>query len=376
MAAIWEEGRFIPLTSEGPNGPPVALGCLQDTMISALFCALADDRVLSLDDLVDEHLPELSGTFDGSEMPRLSHLLSHSAGLWVDKPDNGTTILEWPDFCRRLVSAVPRFPPGQMSVHSLLDRILLLKVAERALGRSAYEELRARFFSTSHTMELPPPPSPLMHCYSEVHGSLATCAEFLGRATRTSWPDRVAAGTMRAITQASNVRPWAPVAAGLGLFRSANGILGQDGDYPSLGFVGLRLSPSFQTAVLGQFRSSVSRDYVLNRIVSDLVDVPAPSKSPVLGDLNGFEPSQLQGVYRGMGGAQLHVAVADGQLRIAASRELRPLVADIHPDGTLTGRWAAPNLWIEIQSLNKDDFVGLRFGKHLYLKESHRQRSD
>jgi CubicO group peptidase (beta-lactamase class C family) len=368
-AAIWEDGRLTSLTSEGASGPPFPLGCLQDAMIGALLCALADDGVLSLDDEVAQHLHELRAATVGSAAPRLSHLLSHSTGLWVDKPTSKEVILDWPDFCQLLTPAVPRFPPGGMSVHSLLDRILLLKVVERAVGRSAYDELRARFFAAPNSIDTQPQPGQLMRCYLEVHGTLATCADFLQSAAQTSWPSQIAAGAMRPITQSPNVRPWAPVADGLGLFRLANGILGQDGDHPNLGFVGLRLSPTGRTAVIGHFRSSAARDHVLNRLVSDMMDVEPPPKSALLGDLNGFEPSELPGSYRGIWGLTRHVGVSEGALSMAASRELRPLVANIQADGALTGRWAAPNLWIEPQSLGDDGLVGFRFGKHLYVKE-------
>jgi CubicO group peptidase (beta-lactamase class C family) len=336
-------------------------------MLAVLLSALADEGVLSLDDPIRDHLPELLGTVRDGEVPRLVDLLSHSTGFWTDKPPPEQAVsLDWAGFCRLLV---PRFAPGRMSLHSLLDRVLMLKVAERALGRPVYLELRDRFFAGSQTFTLQSPDGPLAGLCSELHGSLADIGSFLNEATKTSWLDRIRTGAAQPITQAPNVRPWAPVADGLGLFRLANGILGQDGDHATRGFVGLRVSPSSRTAVLGHFASSVVRDHVLNRLVSDLMGVAPPVKNPVLGNLNGFEPGDLPGVYQAIAGMRLGLEVADGQLRISTSNMLRPIPAQIEPDGTLTGRWAAPNLWVESQSVGREGLIGFRFGKNLYVKD-------
>lgn len=369
-AAIWQDGCFTPLI--GNSNSPYPVACLQEPMIGALFCALVDEGVLSLDDPAGGYLPEL---FGHSDLVRISHLLSHSTGLWVDKQERGdNTPLAWSDFCELLMPVVPRFPPGRVCAPSLLDRILLLKVAERAIGQSPYAELTDRFFSSPNTIDLQPPGGSLARSFLEVHSSLAAYADFLNRATQTSWSDRLA-GAMRDITQAPIVRPWAPVADALGLFRLANGILGQDGDHPRFGYVGLRLSPSCQTAVIGHFHSSVGRDHVLNRLTSDVMGIPPPPKSSVLGDLNAFDPMELPGTYQGVWGSQLHIDVKDNQLELSASREVRPFVAHIQPDGALTGRWAAPNLWIEPQSLGCNGLVGFRFAKHLYVKDKNHAHS-
>lgn len=345
-------------------------------MIGAMFSALTDEGVLALDDELAGWLPELFPANSGGSSPCISHLLSHSTGLWLDRPEGAAARpAGWQAFNRLLAPAVPRFSPGLLSIHSLIDRILLLQVAERALGCSAYAALRDKVGGAMPAFAVVPAHGDLANCYADVAGSLADCAALLDFAVNTSWFERLAdCSAMCPITQSTRVRAYAPVADGLGVFRLANGLLGQDGDHPGHGFVGLRFDPRCRIAIMGHFRNSSERDHVLNRMASEVLGFDPPPREKVLGHLNGFDAEELTGAYSGIWGMRLYVEAIDGQLRIAGSRDMGAFPADIQPDGSLTGRWAAPNLWLEPQDLRHETLIGFRFGKHLYVKDRNDRR--
>lgn len=339
-------------------------------MIGALFCSLADEGVLALEDPVAAHLPAFANRKDKTGPILLEHLLSGSTGLWLEGPGKGQP--EPPTaqaFVDLLAVAAPLLPPGMLTVHSSMDRIVLLQVAGQVLRRSPYEEILRRFSRPNGTLAIRPAVGQLSGCYSHIYGTLSDLAGFLDRARATSWLNAAAGGIMRPITQSSKVHGVVPVAEGLGLFRQANGLLGQDGDHPSLGFCGMRVSADGSEAVFGHFRSPSEREHILTCLICDFTGTPPPAKSCPLGHLNGFDPVELTGTYRGTWGIRMLAEYAQGQLLLSGSRELASVPADIRDDGTLTGRWAAPNLWIEPQDLGHESLIGLRYSKHLYVKD-------
>lgn len=344
--------------------------CFQDAVIAAMIVALAHDGALSLEDPAASYVPELFGLRAHDCPIRLSHLLSRSSGLWLEAPPPKIQLLkEWAEFCAVFAPAVPRFTPGTVVTHTLIERLILLQILRRVLRDDPYSAMQERFFANSGSMRFRTPEGPFNRCYAEIEGAQTDVASFVEQAFHSPWIDCLPGAEARPIVQHARAKDWAPVGEALGLFVLANGIWGRDGDDPSTGFLGFRLSPVYRTAVFGHFRTPYQRERVLGRVCSDLMDVAYQPRTHLLGHLNGIAAADLAGPYKGVGG---HLAIeVDGPdrlvLKFGASGQ-QALSAQIGSDDSLSGKWATQGLWIEPQTFCDGQTLGFRFGKHLYLR--------
>ncbi len=122
---------------------------------TAAVMALVEDRKLTLDDPVRDHLPELPAR-DGEPIT-IRHLLTHTSGLRAGAVKvKGET----PDAVRRFLLSLPRIgPPGENVLYSDLGFIVLWMAAERAAGEPLPRYLRRRVWQplgmTSTRMGVP-----------------------------------------------------------------------------------------------------------------------------------------------------------------------------------------------------------------------------
>jgi len=334
--------------------------------LGAYACTLIDEGLLSLDDPVAAYLREVEAP------PRtilVSHLLSKSSGLWPKESAALSVSADWSDFCRNVKLGSPRFPPGLIVTHSLFERILLVELLRRVGTGAPYAAMARHFFGCAADNVTRQPSGAFHECYLDMLGTIDDLVMFLDRAGHTSWWDQIgqSAGAVPQF-QAPCPKDWVATASGLGLFQFGNGLWGQDGD-SNEGFLGLRLCPSSRTAVVGIFGTPFARDHILGRINADLFGVAPPERDGRLGTLNHQDPAALPGLYQGRGAMRFSVEYDGTQLNFPTQDSRRNLPADIHPDGSLTARWAGPTFWLEPRMLPGGD-IGIRFSRHFYVKEA------
>ena len=363
--AIWRPGSTTVVSSdETTRNRVVGFGCLQDTFLAAYVSALMDDGLLSLGAPVATYLGDVG---DISPNILVSHLLSKSSGIWPSESVALSTSTTWTDFCRNAKPTSTRFPPGLVVTHSIFERVLLLELVRRIVGESPYGAIVRRLFHRSADALTQRPSGAFSECYSEMQGTMDDLVTFLHKADQSSWWDLIgrAAGSVP-LYETRCPKSWAATSMGLGLFQLGNGLWGQDGDaYGS--FLGLRLCPTTRTAVAGIFGTPFARDHVLGRTCADLFGLASPQRDGRLGTLNRLDAGSLRGEYQGMGSMRLSVEYDGVQLNFPTQNTRMNLPADIHPDGSLTARWAGPTFWLEPRALPGG--LAIRFSRHIFLKE-------
>ncbi|MFJ7043038.1 serine hydrolase domain-containing protein [Streptomyces sp. NPDC101112] len=106
------------------------------TMTALCALILADRGALDLDAPVAAYWPEFAAA--GKEGVRVSHLLSHTAGLPVfDAPTTLEDLYDWPTVTARLAAQAPAWEPGtDAGYHAVTQGYLVGEVVRRVTGRS------------------------------------------------------------------------------------------------------------------------------------------------------------------------------------------------------------------------------------------------
>ncbi|MGF7235352.1 MAG: serine hydrolase domain-containing protein [Frankia sp.] len=106
------------------------------TMTALCALILADRGVLDLDAPVARYWPRFAAA--GKQHVRVSHLLSHTAGLPVwDEPMTVEDLYDWPTATDRLAAQTPRWTPGtEAGYHAITQGFLVGEVVRRVTGRS------------------------------------------------------------------------------------------------------------------------------------------------------------------------------------------------------------------------------------------------
>ncbi len=128
------------------------IGSITKTFTAAMVMQLVDEGALALDDRIARWFPGLPN----AEAITIEHLLRHRSGLfdltdaadyeaWHERPLDRATAL------RRLADGEPRFEPGEHSVYTNSNYVLLGYVVEDLDGRAYAESLQARVLDRLQT---------------------------------------------------------------------------------------------------------------------------------------------------------------------------------------------------------------------------------
>ncbi len=147
---------------------PFVVGSITKTFVAATILQLVEEGVVSLDDRLEEWLPD----YRGADAITLRQLLNHTSGVfnYFEHPRYNAAVFGAPEETwtpEEILSRfrhAPHFPVGQGYRYSNTGFILLGMVIEEETGNSLGEELRTRFFDplgldeTYFQGDGPPPP--------------------------------------------------------------------------------------------------------------------------------------------------------------------------------------------------------------------------
>lgn len=145
-----EAGRLI------HGGDSFRVASITKTYIAALVLSLEEDGLLSADDAIARHLPDLGI----DERITIRHLLTHSSGLadhWAPSQmasENCTPCSFTPDELVALIDvAHPDFDPGSRWSYSNTGYVILGMVVEAVTGNELADELRRRVLGPADVPE-------------------------------------------------------------------------------------------------------------------------------------------------------------------------------------------------------------------------------
>ena len=133
---LWAGHRDAERTTAWDEDTIINVYSSTKTMTALAALVLADRGELDFDAPVARYWPEFAAA--GKDGVKVSHLMSHSAGLpGLDVPCDSNQLYDWDWVCRQLAGQAPWWTPGEASgYHAITQGHLIGEVVRRITGRT------------------------------------------------------------------------------------------------------------------------------------------------------------------------------------------------------------------------------------------------